>query len=255
MSDWLAPLRRALDASTRPVAFFFRDDDVGWDDERLFALLDLFAERTAPLDLAVIPEALTPALAGELRARAESSPGHFAVHQHGFAHVNHEPEGRKCEFGPGRPQALQRRDIESGRDRLRDLLGPTLKPIFTPPWNRCAEVTGECLVGLGFRILSRDATATPLRVPGLAELPIRVDWFAKRKGVRLGRGELGELLADKVSQDEPCGIMFHHAVMDEDERRAAGELLELLTTHDRATLHMMHEIRSEMPMCLGTRRM
>jgi hypothetical protein len=245
MSAWLNQLRRALDVSTCPVAFFFRDDDVGWDDERLFALLDVFAQRAAPLDLAVIPESLTVALAGELRNRAESSPGHFAAHQHGFAHLNHETEGRKCEFGPARPQTHQRSDIECGRDRLRDLLGPLIKPIFTPPWNRCAGETGDCLVELGFRILSRDATATPIRIPGLMELPIRVDWFAKRKGVRLSQEGLGELLARKINPDEPCGIMFHHAAMDEDERRATGELLELLATHERAKLMMMHEIGSE----------
>ena len=43
--DWLDPLRRALDASPAPATFFFRDDDVGWSDDRLFSLLDLFARK------------------------------------------------------------------------------------------------------------------------------------------------------------------------------------------------------------------
>ena len=41
-----------------------------------------------------------------------------ALHQHGLAHVNHEREGRKCEFGPARAAAAQRRDIAAGRARL-----------------------------------------------------------------------------------------------------------------------------------------
>jgi hypothetical protein len=37
----------------------------------------------------------------------------------------------------------------------------------------------------------------------------------------------------------PVGIMFHHAVMDGQERRAAGELLALIADHDRARTHSM----------------
>src|SRR4029453_10508454 len=105
MSTWLDPLRQALDTSTDPVAFFFRDDDVGWSDDRLFALLDLFAQHRVPVDLAVIPSALTPSLACRICARVESAPNHLAVHQHGFAHVSHETVGRKSEFGMSRSQA------------------------------------------------------------------------------------------------------------------------------------------------------
>ena len=41
MTMWLDPLRAALDDTPRPVDFFFRDDDAGWDDERLFAMLEV----------------------------------------------------------------------------------------------------------------------------------------------------------------------------------------------------------------------
>ena len=47
-------------------------------------------------------------MARELTARG------VAVHQHGFAHENHEPQGRKCEFGPSRSRVAQRRDIAAG---------------------------------------------------------------------------------------------------------------------------------------------
>jgi hypothetical protein len=43
VSAWLAPLREALDAAPAPVTFFFRDDDAGWRDDRLEALLDVFS--------------------------------------------------------------------------------------------------------------------------------------------------------------------------------------------------------------------
>jgi hypothetical protein len=239
MSNWLDPLRTALDQSPEPLTFFFRDDDAGWGDERLFKLLDLFANHDMPIDLAVIPQALTPLLAQKIRERIETRGERIGIHQHGFAHRNHEPEGRKCEFGPARGRAEQQRDIESGKCFLAELFGPIVQPIFTPPWNRCTTVTGDCLVRLGVRILSRDHTAKALGVSGLAELPVRVDWFAKRKGSRLSLNEVGVLIADAVKQSSPIGIMFHHAVMDAGERQAAGELLALLAEHIQARCELM----------------
>ena len=240
MSAWLDNLRRALDAAARPVDFFFRDDDAGWCDERLFALLDLFERRRLPIDVAAIPRAVTAALASELRARVAAAPERLGVHQHGFAHLNHEREGRKCEFGPTRPRALQQQDIESGRRLLSEVHGLAASDIFTPPWNRCTEATGEALRASGFRVLSRDATARPLGVEWLSELPVRVDWFARRKGVRLSLEGLGVLLAEAAgAAASPVGVMFHHELMDDEELRRADELLSLLAAHDGARCRLM----------------
>jgi hypothetical protein len=229
---WLEPLRAALDAAPEPVTFFFRSDDAGWRDDRLMALLDIFAERAVPIDLAAIPLDLTPALADRLVARAETQP--LGVHQHGYAHVNHEVEGRRCEFGPGRPAGAQLADIDAGRRRLVELLGPALDPIFTPPWNRCTEATGVCLVELGIRVLSRDRTAPELGLQGLRELSVQVDWFAKRKGVALGRAAVGEQLGERAGSPAPLGVMLHHAEMDTEDLTAVADLLDVICAHRSA---------------------
>lgn len=243
MSAWLDKLRRALDDAPRPVIFFFRDDDAGWSDDRLLELLDLFARYAMPIDLAAIPGVLTSGLAAELRARIEAAPDRVAIHQHGFDHRNHEPLGRrKCEFGIARGRARQRSDIEQGKSLLEDLFGPLVSPIFTPPWNRCARITGECLLQTGFRILSRDATATPLCLDGLIELPIKIDWFASRKGARLSFDELGQALAEACTTYAPVGIMFHHALMGGTERQSAGALLSLLASHRNAQCSLMEQV-------------
>jgi hypothetical protein len=228
---WLQPLVSALDGADGGVDVWFRDDDAGWRDERLLELLDRFAERGLPLDVAAIPSAVGEELTGELRARHAAASGRLGLHQHGFAHTNHETEGKKQEFGPARSADEQRRDLREGRERLRDLLGDALDPVFTPPWNRCTEVTGRCLLELGVRVLSREARVPPLALPGLAEVPVHVDWFAKRKGERLGRDEIGAQLAAAVRSGGPVGVMFHHAEMDADEMAAAGELLDVLAGH------------------------
>ena len=220
-------MRAALDAAGGPINVFFRDDDAGWSDDRLCGLLDRFLEYALPLDLAVIPAALRAPLAGELRERAGEG---LSVHQHGFAHVNHEPDGRKYEFGPSRSRAQQRRDIEAGRALLEDRLGGLLVPIFSPPWNRCTAETGECLAELGFRVLSREARAEPLGVPGLRELPVSFDF------VRLAPDDLARRFA---TASPPIGVMFHHAEMDEAEMARAGELLALLAGHPRVVARPM----------------
>jgi hypothetical protein len=232
--NWLAPVETALSEAPTPVTFFFRDDDAGWRDDRLRRLLEVFDSFSAPIDLAVIPCALGDSLARELRTR-RSAPVLTGLHQHGFAHANHEPAGRKCEFGAARDEAAQRRDIEDGRRRLEDLVDAPLDPIFTPPWNRCTAATGRALVSVGVRVLSRESRAPALAVRGLAELPVHIDWFARRKGVRLTRAELAAAIVDEVRGGAPVGIMLHHAVMDGVERDGVAELLALLTERARLT--------------------
>jgi hypothetical protein len=227
-NQWLRPVRAALDAATAPVDVFFRDDDAGWGDGRLIELIDLFSGRGLPLDVAVIPAALEPALAAELRTRVACSGGLLRLHQHGYSHVNHEVTGRKYEFGPSRTGEEQRRDIVAGRERLAELLGGEVDPIFTPPWNRCTADTVRCLAALGFVALSREARAEPLGVAGLPELPVRVDW------VRLSVAELADRLAGAFACGGPAGVMFHHAVMEGGDMRRAGDLLSLVADHPRA---------------------
>jgi hypothetical protein len=227
MVRWLDPLTAALDAAPSSVPVFFRDDDAGWSDDRLCVLLDRFLEFGLPVDLAVIPTALSTGLARELLARADSR---LSLHQHGFAHANHEPEGRKHEFGPSRSREAQWRDIEAGRELLTDRLGDVVAPIFTPPWNRCTADTGECLAELGFSVLSRESRAEPLGVGELRELAVSLDF------VRLRPDELVRRFA---ADAPPVGVMFHHAEMDDAEMDRAGELLALLAGHPRVVARPM----------------
>lgn len=251
MTHWLDPCRNLLDSTSSPVRFFFRDDDGGWGDDRLFALIELFVARSLPVTLAVIPNAIEGAVARRLNDVIYALPRLVEVHQHGFAHVNHEPQDRQCEFGGSRPAFAQRSDIERGRARLAYLFGPNVRPMFTPPWNRCTRATGQCLVELGFSVLSRDARAEPFAIPGLAELPVRWDWFAHRHHERLSSEAAGLGLATAAAYGEPTGIMLHHARMDATERQRLGELLDVLA-HENARVQTMWEVaegRSHVSMC------
>jgi hypothetical protein len=241
MTQWLDPLCALLDSTSNPMTFFFRDDDGGWEDDRLFAVIELFGARSLPVTLAVIPNAMEQAVARSLTDVMDMAPRLVEVHQHGFAHVNHESQGRRCEFGESRPAAAQRLDIEHGRARLADLFGPRVRPMFTPPWNRCTRATAHCLVELGFSVLSRDGGAAPFEIRGLAELPVRWDWFAHRHHERLDSEAAGLALAATAASGEPTGIMLHHARMDATERQRLGELLDVLG-HPNARVQTMWEV-------------
>lgn len=241
-TNWLDPLRRTLDEAPGSISFFFRNDDAGWEDARLFELLDVFADYDVPIDLAVIPKSISRQTGACLRKRLEESPESISAHQHGYAHVNHEETGRKCEFGESRSTETQRADIAAGKALLNDLLGPVTESIFTPPWNRCTASTATGLLREGFTLLSRDITATRFNTPGLSELPVSVDWFGHRKKMRLTPNEIGESLSKAASSNGPVGVMLHHALVDDLERQRLGELLELLSSHSQVNCRLMRDL-------------
>jgi hypothetical protein len=231
--SWLDPVRAALDRLSSPREVFVRDDDAGWGDERLSALLDVCADAGCPVDVAVIPTELTPALAARLHRHARNAT--VRLHQHGYAHVNHEPTGRKCEFGPSRPPRQVVADVRSGAALLRDHLGE-VDPVFTPPWNRSTSDLADVLVAAGITVLSRDHTAPTIGHPQLQEVPVTVDWFGRDKGVRWSPDRFAGRLAESLTQDRVVGVMLHHAVTDDAELARVGELLGLLTGHDATTM-------------------
>lgn len=233
-AGWLDPLRRALDARSAPLSFFLRDDDAGWEEPRLMRLLDLCGSLACPIDLAVIPAAVTSDEARRLLAWRAAAPARVGLHQHGWAHVDHEHHGtggRKSEFGASRPAEDRWRDLAAGRRRLLDWFGDALDPVFTPPWNRCTDDTAAMLPALGLSVLSRDAGALPTGVASLRECPTHLDWFAKRRGVRLPADEFARRAAAVAASASPVGILLHHAVMDDVEFAGLEHLLRVLRAH------------------------
>jgi hypothetical protein len=240
---WTA-LLAALDAAPAPVHFFVRDDDAGWDNTRLFALLRVTEAAGVPMDLALIPQATGAALAASLGMRKQATPGLIGLHQHGFAHTNHETTARKCEFGDARNAATQRDDLLGGREWLQSLFGAHLDNIFTPPWNRCSAYTPALLAELGFAMLSRSHSAPAQHA--LPELPVDVDWCKQRR-LALAKGEDGSngianALAQRVNAGNPVGLMLHHADMDAQDREILNGLLHATRHHPHAAWSLMRDV-------------
>lgn len=232
IASWTRSIARALDARAIPLPLFFRDDEAGWADDRLLRLLPLFEDAGLPIDLAVIPATIAPKLAGQLAQRARAT-GLIGLHQHGFAHENHERGIPRSEFGAARSIAAQREDITNGRQRLLACFGAQLDPFFTPPWNRCSSSTAPLLVQAGITALSRDQFADPFFVRNLAECPVAIDWSSKPRGPR-GLELWAARCAEGVANtDRPYGIQLHHLVMDDEERSILVSLLNLFRKHPK----------------------
>ena len=238
---WLEPVRRALERASAPVVLFFRDDDAGWEDDKLLRLLDLFGARATPIDLAVIPLALGDAMAARLRSRRAAARGLLGLHQHGYRHANHEQLGRKCEFGLSRARGEQLEDLRRGQALLADALGE-VDALFTPPWNRCSQVTVESLHTLGFQALSRDRTAERLDLAGMHELRVDIDWNKRSAQDPQRAALLADALVAAMQSGEPVGVMLHHGVMHDEDFVQLDALLGLLHGCPRAVCRSMSEV-------------
>lgn len=221
-------VRETLEHKNRPTYVFFRDDDAGWANDRLLELAELFADRSIPLDMAVIPADLDDECINQIADLLHGSPHLFHIHQHGYSHENHETTGRKSEFGNCRAAQDQFVDIEKGYARLLDIFGDRVEPIFTPPWNRCTQDTVDALNEAGLSILSRDIGAESLALTDLVEIPVAVDWVKLRNADKSGNNESTNHLSKHLAGADVVGIMLHHEHMDGAELDYLDNVLNVL---------------------------
>lgn len=195
---------------------FLRNDDGDKDEDTLRQLFDITLSRQIPLHLAVIPASLTPAGLRLLKDLKRAGGELVELGQHGFQHINHELEGRKCEFGMSRNFDQQLEDISKGKQILEESLAEHFAPIFTPPWNRCTKDTFIVLDNLGFKILSKD-TSTPATGYNFQEVSITLDLYIWKNGANMKVPE--DIVSDLIKQvrtQKQVGLLLHHKVMNEE---------------------------------------
>ena len=227
-----------------PIKVFFRNDDGGWADKRLQQLTNEFIQQELPLDIAVIPDALSERSTDVISALLDAG-SRVAIHQHGFSHNNHQLSGRACEFGTDRNSKQQKDDIEKGQKKLAAVFGSQVKPVFTPPWNRCTSETAVALQSLGFQYLSRIIGSAPIESV-MPELPVAIDWLKKRKGKRLNTAELIEYISGLLNtDDEIIGVMLHHEHMDQEDRILLSQFIESLRQSQMVSFESMMDVVSQ----------
>jgi hypothetical protein len=237
-THWQA-LSRELDnwqAAGRQLRLWLRDDDAVAPSPALTRLSVLAERHGATVLLAVIPMLAKPALASALKGMPCLRPC-----QHGVWHRNHAPAGgKKSEFGPDRDRIAVDGEIAEGRDRLRDLIGGDIMPVFVPPWNRIDPGHAARLGSLGFSGLScfRNYRHGPAGGPRLLNTRIDVmDWHGGRMG-RRADDLVPEIVAQIIAmrgedpdQAAALGLLLHHRDHDEGAWSVLHDILSLAAAH------------------------
>ena len=212
---------------------FFRADDVAVPGRKFAKLIDIFSKHQVPLTLAVVPAWLTETRWQRLVELCRKDYSLWCWMQHGWRHCNHEPQGRRLEFGPSRSFSRKRKDLQAGFQRLRRLLGEAFTPAFTPPWNRCDSETLQALKELGYKAISRNLGAQPPAPYALTEYPVAVDLHTrKEKDGESGWQNFFKELREGLGKGF-CGIMIHHQRMN----NAAFDFLEVLLSELKRRNH------------------
>ncbi|SIO17261.1 polysaccharide deacetylase family protein [Halodesulfovibrio marinisediminis] len=201
---------------------FFRADDIAIPSTPCRTMLQIFAEHDTPLALATVPAWSTKSHVDALLSIAPEKNHLWCWHQHGWSHVNHVKQGRKCEFSTDRPYDECAEELQKGFETLASLLGDTFYPLFTPPWNRISYSNIQTLKEIGCKAISRTTSAPHQNI--LPDIPVNVDLHTRNEltAESAWNGLLSELSAGIASGR--CGVMLHHDRMN----KAAEDFLKRL---------------------------
>jgi predicted glycosyltransferase len=242
----LKPQLDILQAKGKTLSVFLRNDDGDKDEDSLRQLFDITLSRQVPLHVAVIPKSLTNAGVRLLRDVKHAQPDLLELGQHGFQHLNHESEGRKCEFGASRTFEEQFNDIANGKKILEETLQEYFAPIFTPPWNRCTKDTLKAVEQLDFEILSRDNSNPPATAYRFQEISTTLDFFTWKDGAKMKQPQdLTEELLKQLTTHRPVGLLLHHKVMNAEAFSFLDELLAELKRYPIVQFHTLQSLAIE----------
>ena len=237
-------LTTALTAAGRrdPIPVFFRADDVAAPGRQFRELVDVFRRYQVPLSMSVVPAWLTAIRWTGIERLCSETSNLWCFYQHGWRHANHEPMGKKQEFGPARSAAEIEQDLIYGRDRLRLLMQDAFFPAFTPPWNRCSEETLGVLNALGYRAISRSRGAFPPAPADMPDFQTNVDLHTRKESSAVsGWKNLYAELATAIA-DGFCGIMMHHQRMNDHALSFLAGLLERMVSMDAFSFYHLKDL-------------
>ncbi len=239
----LRPTLEQLALEKKELRIFLRDDDTSDDLETLKCLFDVTLTSSVPLNLEIIPGELSEACIRLLDNHKHLHPDLFELNQHGWQHLNHEKEGRKCEFGSSRTFDQQYEDISKGKARLEAVFGDKFYPVFTPPWNRCTEDTFKALDQLGFKVFSKDKGKQTVAGYAFQEISTTLDLYQwKGNPAMKAPEEIITQLLTQMRTMEPIGILLHHKVMGSEAFSFLDFLLRLLRNYPNIRFHTFERL-------------
>lgn len=220
---------------------FFRNDDVGWNLKDFDRLLSLFVTNHHKLNGAAIPSASLDSYPVGIFSEFKKN---LQIHTHGFAHLDHQSEGKKAEFGSARSLDSVKKELQQAYANTQHIFGDLFFPAFTPPWNRIEDSWISLIHECGFRILSRDGDRKN-SIAGLGDLNVHIDLHTSRKPVAYTPETLLQEVLSLQTPYNHVGIMIHHKHMAEADFVFIDQFLQLLTAKEIPT-YFFSELESEL---------
>lgn len=209
-------------------AFVIRVDDVGMSDEERHGFLGEIADIGHSVNAAVVPIHAVRA-ADWLTPLLRKHSGRIEIHQHGWSHINHEPVGRKAEFGSARPHSVNAADIARGKALLHEVFGPAFVPVFCPPWNRVNDALLSICGALEFSGVS--AFGRLVVAPPMSDVSVNIDVTkALRMSASVGNG-LVQCVGEVLSSSRAPKLMIHPNVLTSDETATLLRFLAEAAAH------------------------
>ena len=206
-----------------------------------------------PISFGIIPAALTKNVGNFLNSVKRSHPELIELHQHGWAHINHEGDRGEGEFGPARSYDQQREDLQRGRDTLEQSFGDGFFPAFSPPWNVYSAGTIRALKELSFEVLSAGSDDFGVNGGGIQHYPSTLDltnWGAVGR-LQTRRDLFVRIVALLTKVRGPVGLLSHHRRMAPEEFKILESLLLRLTQTDQVVFHTFESLEMKRPRALG----
>ena len=243
MQERLKQVLEMRRAEGRDVHIFFRVDDIDQNDATLRRLLGVFLRMNTPVSLAVIPARLSRKAIDLLRAKKRHYPALIELNQHGWQHINHERDGRECEFGASRTFEEQLRDIAEGYRVMTEAFGDHWTRVFIPPWNRCNRETLRALARLGFVAISKEWGKTPTGDHKFQEFSITLDLFIRRtEAVMKDPSHFLAELVMQIREAETIGIQLDSKYMDAAALTFLEQLIQTLRIHPHVRFHTFQSL-------------
>jgi peptidoglycan/xylan/chitin deacetylase (PgdA/CDA1 family) len=220
------------------IEVFIRNDDVESESDNLTRLIDRGLQLRVPISFGIIPATLTRDAGKLVNSVKRSHPELIEIHQHGWAHINHEGKTGRGEFGAARSYDQQRDDLRKGRNTLEEIFGDGFFPAFSPPWNVYTADTVRAMKELGFLALS----AGPVRLhgsgQGIQHYPIALDLlWGGQLGLQSPRALFLSVYAILRCFQGPVGLLLHHRGMDSEAFKFLDSLLHRLLETGQVVFH------------------
>lgn len=212
----------------KKVNFWFRDDDVGIDDDGLEVLINYMNKLNINLFIAAIPTKTNNILATKLKKYQN-----ICIGQHGYSHTNYSLT-EQSEYPNERDKEDVKKELCIGRDKLKEEFGEKFLNVFIPPWFEIDKDTLKLIKQENYNAIS-NFWDNHINEFGLIESNCQVDLVNWDKAYTFGGEEfvLEQIIKEleKNKTEYNIGILLHHERMGKESYRFLDKLIKIINVN------------------------